>query len=138
MHKHFVTFLCPGTLFSEDITKEIESWDIDKAIEISKDIMARHSSKPYGFYFSTKARNEDDLDSKVTSKSGMHYLGGEIFTLDQIKAKNDPSDKILISNMECNHWDRVIENRNSWKITLPFTDKDTLIEVKNHNEHSAP
>jgi len=125
--KHFVTFLSPGTLVSESTIKEIESWDTSKAVEMSKKIKERHAATPYGFYFSTRERGEKDLDSKQTEQSGTYYLGGEVLTLKQVKAKKDPNDRILISNMECNNWDKIVINKNSWKVTQPLRDGDVVI-----------
>lgn len=129
MEKHFVTFYSPGTMFAETSSKEIDSWDVDKAIEISKEIKERHSAVPYGFKFTTRGREDDELDSKQIAKSGMYHLGGTIHTLKEIKARNMPNDQALISNMESNKWDKVIENNNSWKSVQPFRQEDTLLEL---------
>jgi len=128
MEKHFVTFLSPGSFVSEETTKPIESWNIDTAIEMSKNIKERYGALPYGFRFSTRAREDYELDSKETERSGMYYLGGEVLTLEEVKAKNDPDDRILISNMECNKWDRIIVNTNSYKTTQPLGPKDIVLE----------
>lgn len=127
MEKHFVTFCSPGTFVSEQTTKEIESWNITQAQEMAKAIKERHAATPYGFYFTTRSRNEDELDSKETARSGMYYLGGEVLTLEDVKARNDPDDRILISNMECNKWDRIIVNTNSWKFTAPLNKDDAVL-----------
>lgn len=128
MKKHFVTFFSPGTFVSEITTKPIDKWNTNTAIEMAEKIKERHGAKPYGFQFSTRERRDNDLDSKVTKTSNMYYLGGKIETLAQIKKRNDPKEEILISNMECNGWDKVITNTNSWKITLPFEEgKDILL-----------
>lgn len=58
----------------------------------------------------------------------MYYLGGEILTLQQIKDRENPKDRILITNMECNGWGRIIENRNSWLITQPLRDGDIVLD----------
>ncbi len=121
--------MSPGTFVSESTTKEVDSWDVNIAKEMAEKISERYNSAPYGFYFSTKSRLETDLDSKVINKSPMYYLGGTILVLDEIKSRNDPNDRILISNMECNKWDRVIENCNSWKITLPLEKGDIVLQV---------
>jgi len=128
MKKHFVIFLSPGTLFSEQTTMPIEKWDVKEAVKMSKSVRERYGATPYGFYFSTRQRKRDELDSKEVKTSKMYYLGGKILTLQQIKARNDPKDRILISNMECNKIDKVIENNNSWKATLPFNEGDTLLK----------
>jgi hypothetical protein len=47
--------------------------------------------------------------------------------LAQIKARNYPKDEILIQNMECNRWDKVIENNNSWRSVQVFEDDDVLL-----------
>lgn len=129
MKKHFVIFFSPGTFVSESTEKEIDEWDVDKAIKISKNIKERYGAIPYGFYFVTKGRNKDELDSKVITKSNMYYLNGEIFTLAQIKKRNDPKDKILISNMEVNKINKVIINSNSYTITLPFYKGDVILKI---------
>ena len=130
MKKHFVTFLSPGTFVAEQTTKEIDAWDVDQAIEMSRSISERYGAKPYGFYFTTRSRADDELDSRVTERSGTYYLGGKIETIDDVRARNDPSERILLSNMECNGWNRIIVNTNSWKVTQPFGDGDTLLEFE--------
>ena len=128
--KHFVTFFSPGTFVAETSTLEIDSWDTIKAIELASTIKERYGAVPYGFKFSTLTREENELDSSETSKSGMYYLGGEILTLDQVKARNDPKDKILISNMEGNGWNRIITNRNSFSWTQPLEDTDIVLDFE--------
>lgn len=127
MEKHFVTFCSPGTFVSEETTKEIESWNVQEAEKMSIDIVERNSALPYGFYFTTRSRDSNELDSKQTSKSGMYYFGGDVLTLDEVKSKNDPHDRILISNMESNKFDKIIINTNSWKFTVPFHENDVVL-----------
>jgi hypothetical protein len=112
MKKHFVTFLSPGTIVAESTTKDIDSWDTDKAIKISKGIKERHGALPYGFYFTTRERGAEDFGSKETQKK-----------------QNVPNDQILISNMECNKWDKVIINTNSWEWTQPLHDCDVVLSI---------
>jgi tRNA/tmRNA/rRNA uracil-C5-methylase (TrmA/RlmC/RlmD family) len=47
MKKHFVTFLSPGTFFNEETTKPIDSWDVAKALEMSKTVVERYEQRPY-------------------------------------------------------------------------------------------
>lgn len=49
MEKHFVKFYSAGIFVAEETVKEIDCWDMDKAIEMSKDIAERYGAKPYGF-----------------------------------------------------------------------------------------
>lgn len=134
MKRHFVTFFSPGTLFAEYTEKPIDSWDTAKAVKMARAIKERHGATPYGFQFTTRERKTKDLDSKVVKSSKMYYLGGKILTLAEIKARNDPNDRILISNMESNGYDRVIENRNSWKTVQPFQNGDKLLKFEVKNE----
>jgi hypothetical protein len=128
MVKHFVTFLSPGTLFSESNTLPIEMWDVRLAIKMADDIHQRYDATPYGFYFTTRVRELEDFDSRESKRSRMCYLGGVILTLADIKARNDDKDHILISNMEGNGYGRVIQNDNSWRVTQPFMDGDVVLE----------
>lgn len=120
--KHFVVFLYPGTLFAEETTKEIDSWDVDQALVMAK---KGDGYKPFAFQFITRGRAADDLDSRVVERSGRYYLGGQIQTLEEVKARNDPRDSILIGNMEGNNWPRVIKTR--FGNTCPLTEKDVVI-----------
>jgi hypothetical protein len=129
IQKHFVTFMSAGTFCAEDTTKPIDSWDIDKAVQMSKDVVERHNSKPYGFYFTTRGRTDDELDSKIVATSCMYYINGIIETLEELKAKNDPNDRILISNMQSNRWDRVVTTYNPWKWTQPLKTSDIVLQV---------
>lgn len=128
MKKHFVLFYSPGTFVSETTEKEIDSWDVEKAKKLARSIKERHNASPYGFCFITRERRDDELDSKVTKTSNTYFLGGKVLTLNDILAKDDPNDRILISNMKNNGWDRVIENTNSWKVTLPLKSDDIILE----------
>lgn len=130
MKKHFVTFLSPGTFMAEETTKPISSWDVDEAIEMAKAIIERYGSKPYGFYFLTRERNDDELDSHIAETSGMYYINGVVETLEELKAKNDTNNRILISNMECNGWKRVVTTYSPWKWTQPFKDDDHIVSMK--------
>jgi hypothetical protein len=128
IEKHFVTFLSPGTFFSEDTTKPISKWDVDIAKDMARKIKERYNATPYGFYFTTRSRGLKDLDSKVTATSPMYFLGGKVETLKQVKKRATSNDSILISNMECNGWKKIITNDNSWRVTQPFNSTDVVLE----------
>lgn len=128
MKKHFVTFLSPGTFVAEETTKEIDSWDVNKAIEMSKGIVERYNAIPYGFFFTTRERGESDFDSKETKRSNLYYLGGEILTLEQVKSRY-PDKDILISNMEINHYEKIVVNTNSWMCVRPLEKDDVILKV---------
>ena len=100
--QHFVTFYSPGTFTAEETTKPIESWDVDTAVKMAAGIKERHAAVPYGFRFSTRSREDGELDSKVSSKSNMYYLGGKVETIEDVERRNDPKESVLLSNMRCN------------------------------------
>ncbi len=94
------------------------------------DIRAWNGARPYGFFFRTRSRGPDDLDSKETARSGVYYLGGTVATLAEVEARNDPTEETLRANMRGNGWDRIVTNTNSWKWTQPLGDGDTVLDVK--------
>jgi len=126
MRKHFVTFYSPGTFVSEETTKPIPSWNVNMAMEMAHSIKERHGATPYCFQFTTRSRKDDDLDSKVTSKSCFYWLGGKVETLEEVEARNDPKESILRSNMRGNGWNKIIINTNSYKFTAPL-DEDAIV-----------
>jgi hypothetical protein len=126
--KHFVEFYSPGTFVHEVSAKDIDSWDVEKACEMAKSIKERHGATPFGFRFITRTRSDEDLDSKVSDKSHMYYLGGTVLTLQDVIDRNDPKDSILISNMRGNGYARIIENTNSWRTVQPLNAEDVVLD----------
>lgn len=129
LKKHFVTFLSPGTFVAEDTTKEIESWDPERAKKLAGDIEERHGATPYGFYFTTRRRGPKDFNSKEVKKSHMFFLKGKIHTLERLVALNDDKYSVLISNMKSNKWDRVFESCCGYKWFQPLGEQDVVLEV---------
>ena len=130
MQKHFVTFYSPGTFVPEERTMPIDSWNEQEAVKMARGIVERHSAKPFGFRFTTRARGDNDLDSKVVDKSGMYYLGGTIRTADEILAGTDPKEDTLRFNVRVNGIKRVIVNDNSWRHTAALEDADVVLDLK--------
>lgn len=129
MERHFVKFLSAGTFFHEDTEKPIHSWDVQQAVKMSRDITERYGAKPFAFVFTTRARSDDELDSKVVKRSGRYYLGGKIETIEEIRNRNDPQEQILLANMEGNRCNRVIVTENPWKVTQPLEADDVVLDM---------
>ena len=131
MEKNFVTFYSPGTFVAETTTKPIESWDVEKAREMAEAVTERYNATPYGFRFSTRGRSDNELDSKVLRESPMYYLNCRVVTLDQLKERNNPKDSILISNMEINGWDKIVQSKRCWAWSQPLEKGDVVLEEVN-------
>lgn len=129
MQQHFVTFYSPGTFVSEKNTKPIASWDVDLAVSMAREIVQRYNARPYGFRFSTRTREDHELDSKETETSPFYYLGGKIETAEEVLARNDPKEEILRSNLRVNNIKRLIVNNNSWRFTAELKDDDVVLDV---------
>jgi hypothetical protein len=95
---------------------------------MSKYITERYDAKPFAFVFTTRERGEKDLDSKEVKRSGHYYLGGRVMTLEDVK-REMPDEKILIRNMECNGFAKVVVNDNSWRSIQPLRDGDVVLDV---------
>lgn len=126
MKKHFVEFYSPGTFLAEITVKSIESWNIDKAKEMAKDIKERYSAIPYGFRFVTK---DQKSNNEIVNKSGMYYFGGTVKTLKELKQENNSDNKILIKNIESADYNKIVINSNSYKWVRPFRKEDTLLKM---------
>lgn len=129
MKKHFVEFFSPGTFVSEVDVKPIEKWDAGIAVKMASKITQRYGARPYGFRFITRERGPKDLDSSVSKRSGLYYLGGRIETLAQVEARNDPKEKILLSNMKANGYEKIVINENSYRSTFPLNKGDVILPV---------
>lgn len=130
VQKHFVEFVSPGTMFPETTEKEIDFWDVEKAQKMAEKIEERHGATPYAFRFKTRSRGEEDLDSKVTKTSRFYYLNAVVMTLEEVKARKSKDDKILISNMEINHFNKIVTNgpnSKGYRFHLPFEAGDVIL-----------
>lgn len=143
MRKHFVTFVSPGTMFSEETRQPISAWNPKIAAEMARGITERHGAKPYGFRFSTCLAHEPVPDgeggtlevlSRKVAESGIYFLGGELRTIDHVRKVANPKEEILLSNMEANNWAIIIENTNSYKSTHPFNEEDFVIDPETGEE----
>ena len=128
IEQHFVTFMSPGMLEAQRTTKKVEAWDTLKAVEIAEDMQAAHGASPYGFRFTTRARTAEDLDSTVIAQSSTYYMGGLVETLDQVKTHPEER-RILIANMECNHWERVVTTQKGYRWTQPLYKDDVVLDM---------
>src|SRR3954462_3453815 len=136
---HSVEFYSPGTFFAETTTRPIGSWDVKEAIILSRSIVERYGAKPWGFRFLTHIVGSDVDDGeggklavqpKEVERSVLYFLGGIVQAVADLEAEKDPKLDILISNMRCNHWPRVVRNSNSWRTYQPFIDGARLLNVR--------
>lgn len=127
MKSHCVTFYSPGTFVAEHTTKPIDSWDIEVAKAMAGEIVERYGAVPYAFKFSTRARTEAYLDSKVTEESGLYFINCRVRTLEEVEADNDPQEAILRSNMRINGFKRIAQTTKGWKSCLPINKGDTVL-----------
>ena len=126
--QNYVTFLSPGSLFPEDQTEKIQTWNVSEASRMSKDILEAHGATPYGFYFSTRGRGDEDMDSRQLARTGIYYLHGKIETLAEIENRNDRGDRVLIANMRGNGYAQVVVNKEGYSWTQPLRDGDVVLE----------
>lgn len=118
--KHCVEYLLPGTLFPECQTLTIKSRSVKEAVRLA----------PKNAYCFTIYDVEDAPDlgpdfmvtPKAKNRTPRHYLGGKVFTLEEVKALEGD---VLARNMEGNGWPHVIQCRTgNWQ---PFEDDDVLV-----------
>lgn len=126
--QHYVEFLSPGTIFSETTTKEIPSWDVEAAVEMSHSVLQRHGARPYGFRFLTRGRKWGELDAEEIADSPIYWLGGTIETAEEILARNEPSEEMMRFNIRSSGAKRIITNTNSWKFTSELKDDQVVLD----------
>lgn len=128
VERHFVDFFWPGIIFADHTVKQISSWDEKEALEIWKSFSEKN--KPYGFQFFTKARTDEELDSKEVKRSGTYFINGTILSLDEIEREGNPGNRILINNMRCNGWDKIVRTMPPCCWTQPFEEDDKIITLE--------
>lgn len=124
--KTFVEYLDGRRMFLETETREMETRNTNEALAMMPDYC-------YGFRFfdltwkvaKTDEGEEFEVDRKRVNASATYYPGGDLFTLDRVR-KELPEASILISNMENNDWDYVVEDRHGGMHA--WDDGDQIIE----------
>jgi len=119
MLKHYVEFLYPGILFAETECREVKSRDHRRLRKIPENC--------YGFRFFDRTETKVDGEKLYGDRknySGTYFIDAYTYSLQDIKDQF-PDQKILISNMECNGYKRVVRTRRgNWQ---PLEKKDKII-----------
>ena len=135
--KHYVVFRSPGTMFTEESSREIKSWDTVEAVRLSREIQERHGARPYGFVFESRLTADpvDDgaggtlkVEPKRVAQSGTHFLGGTVETYDEVCRRNATDEDILRRNMWGNGLWLIVTNHNSYRCTQPFGVRDMVVD----------
>lgn len=123
---HEVTFYSPGTFVAEDSTRRVRSWSVKVARKMAEALTERHGAIPYGFRFCTMERKKLNGPAKVIEQSPMYYLPHcKVQTIEDVR-KSDPGS-ILLRNMECNKWDRIVTTTKGWKWSQPLRPDDVVL-----------
>jgi len=121
---HYIRRYYPGLMVSNNSAEEVSSRD-------------PHQIQPkrnmYGFMFfdkvevTTEANGESVVTlSKQMNESPTYYHGGRVLSQSDV-AKMGSRYNILLSNMQCNEWDRVIQIRAG--SCFPLRDGDVVLDV---------
>lgn len=117
MLKYYMETMYPGVFLGESSIVEVNDIHVENV---------KLPERAIGFRFFSKTIAQldgEELCSPPKNYSGWYYKGEE-FTLDRVK-REKPNETILISNMECNHWDRIVMFPNGQCYNL--NDEDTVI-----------
>ena len=137
MRKHRVTFYSPGTLFAEQSSREIASWDPKEAARMAATIVERHEARPYGFRFATviaapPVKDEEGGELEVipreVERSGMYFLNGKVRAREEVLEGTDPGENILRSNVRCNGWPAIVEGHSPYRWTQPLEAGDCVVK----------
>jgi hypothetical protein len=116
--KTYVTFFYRGLFVDDTSSRPADSRDPHR-VDVPDGAFA--------FQFFDRVEGEADgvpVRSGALDRSPMYYVGAKVHTLDEVRA-TVPDSRILVSNMEGNGWDRVIQTRaGNWK---PLGDGDVLL-----------
>ena len=69
------------------------------------------------------------MQPKVTARSGLHFLDGRVLTIEDIEARKDPKDDILVSNMR-GGMPIVVETINGYRSVHLFEERDVTVNAR--------
>lgn len=122
MLKHYVEYVYPGCIVSESSKREVT----DRIPELAREKMPEGA---FGFRFMDRQEmtsNGETLSGEFKDIGSWHYEG-TMYTIEEVKSLF-PDKEILISNMECNHWNRVVKTKFGQFINL--NDGDVVLAEK--------
>lgn len=97
----YVRFFYPGLMYNESTERYLGAKSTSVALQLAHQEASKLGIDPFAFQFITKCRTS--ISESIIGTSEMHYLGGEIFTLNELKkAGPDPELDVVVSNMERN------------------------------------
>jgi hypothetical protein len=116
----FVRYKYPGIIVPEESFREIKQRDpVETAQTAPKGVYA------FQFYDVHYATIDGiDMSSAIVNESPTYFINGEKLSLADVK-RDMPDKTILISNMECNHWDHVV--RTQMGNITPMDDGDVIV-----------
>jgi hypothetical protein len=99
--RHMVKYLMPGSFFSEDTSRELPERNVEKAVALAP-------KAAFAFTLYDLPAVDFDYDderfkvvAKATNESAKHYIGGQVYTADELRAlaveEGDP-DKYRIES----------------------------------------
>lgn len=130
MEKKFIVFTIPepGSPQPTKITMAAEEHSIELANKMADDLLQQVGIRPSGFHYTTRARGEEDLDSKEISKSPMYYFEGKTLTMDQVKELPEPKRTNMIYNMGAAKCDTVVVMEIKQEIGFPLKPGDVVLK----------
>ena len=132
--KHYVVFSSPGSFFHEKSEHEIGEWNTHEAVRIAGTVVERHGARPFGFHFETRLTANGliagvlRVEPKTIKTSGMHFINGRVVTYDDVVARNDPQEQILLSNMRNNDSVLICETRNGYLSTNEYREDACVVD----------
>jgi hypothetical protein len=119
--KHYVKFFFPNVFVDDSETKQVETRE-------TSSLKLPQFCHAFSFFDRVETSSGGEvLKGKPKNFSGMYYVDGEAWTLEQVRSKL-PEERILIANMEGNKWGKVIRTRNGG--FRPFEKGDQTFRTK--------
>ena len=97
-----------------------------RLLDLAANITEPHGAQPFCFYFTTRGRTKEDLDSRLVRKSGRYFLNCRTRTLEEVQA--DPESKLLAANMKSAGWKRVAATKTGPSWTQPIHPGDAVLK----------
>jgi len=123
-----VTFYTPGSFMPNESSKVVETHDPTEIAGMAP----KHAFCFTIEDFVEKTTTVDGEDFKKTEQvgatSGRFYLGGDVYTVAELKAKfgDDSRHQTLISNIEGSYPKAIQCRTGNWQ---PFSDDDTYLDI---------